>query len=182
MRMYLKHAVLVSALVLFASAGGAAAEQDFEGSISCEPGAGGIAVTVETGGCTAKADFAVSSTAALGKTEIGLRRAKADTCKGNFPDGLKLQFSWSDLKLSPGSQYVLTNPMLPGAAGKQACAGTVPGAAAVAAEARPAKVYRQRRHKHRHYRPYQQYQPYRQYRHHYRRHQCECYCPCACGF
>ncbi|MGA7328891.1 MAG: hypothetical protein WBX25_31500 [Rhodomicrobium sp.] len=34
-----------------------------------------------------------------GAARIEIRRLKADNCKGNFPAGLKLLFTWSDLKL-----------------------------------------------------------------------------------
>jgi hypothetical protein len=158
---YLKAAALASALLLATAGAPATAGEGPERIVSCQTLPTGITVTVETGGCTARADFLLSTNPAGAKTDIELRRTKPDTCKGNFPDGLKLQFSWADLKLAPGSKFALQNQPLPGPDGKKSCAGTVPVAAGIeqtvtpAQTLTPAKTYQHkrwhRRHRHRHH-------------------------------
>src|SRR5262249_5630707 len=65
-----------------------------------------------TGGCTNKTDFAVSSEVSKeGKVIIELRRTKPDDCKGNFPEGLKLNFTWSELQLSQHDKISFKNPI-----------------------------------------------------------------------
>ena len=70
----------------------------------------GISVTVPTGGCTKKDDFEISSRVLRrGKAIVALRRSKPDDCKGNFPDGLELTFTWSELKLPEHSKVSFEN-------------------------------------------------------------------------
>jgi hypothetical protein len=70
----------------------------------------GINVTVPTGGCTKKTDFEVrSQDLTEGKAIVELRRLKPDDCKGNFPEGLKLTFTWSELKLPAHSNVSFNN-------------------------------------------------------------------------
>lgn len=82
--------------------------------ISAKETPAGIDVTVPTGGCTKKADFQVSSSPIEnGEAAIEFYRLRRDTCKGNFPDGLKLQFSWAELKLPEGTKLSVRNPVEP---------------------------------------------------------------------
>ncbi|MFZ1109163.1 MAG: hypothetical protein WAN43_12585 [Rhodomicrobium sp.] len=95
--------------------------------LAAKPTDAGIDVTVTTGGCTKKADFAVSAQPpAQGAAKVEIRRLKSDWCKGNFPDGIKLTFTWEELKLPAGTKLSLANP--------------VAGQAAQAAETRKASV------------------------------------------
>lgn len=72
----------------------------------------GVNVTVPTGGCTSKTDFEVSTHAgAAGITDVEFRRLNQDTCKGNFPEGVKLQFTWGDLKVPAGTKVAVKNPV-----------------------------------------------------------------------
>ena len=59
-------ALALSLTLLAAGSGPAGAAQELEQIVSMEPTPAGIAVTVQTGGCTKKADFEVSSCAAGG--------------------------------------------------------------------------------------------------------------------
>ncbi len=105
------------ALALVLLAGGpcaAAAPPDLEEVLAVEPTTEGIAVTVPTGGCTEKSDFEVSSSPIQnGQASIEFRRLYRDTCKGFFPEGLKLQFTWADLKLPEGTKLTVKNPIEP---------------------------------------------------------------------
>ena len=97
MRIHLKPFALAFPLTLLVAAiCPAAVSQELERVIAAEPTPAGIAITVATGGCAKKDDFQIaSSPAGNGKATIELRRTKPDLCKGNFPDGLKLQFGWA---------------------------------------------------------------------------------------
>jgi hypothetical protein len=95
--------------------------------LAFEPTQAGISVTVPTGGCTKKADFEVNSRQPVpGTAQVEFKRLKPDACKGNFPDGIKLTFSWDDLKLPAGTKLTVANPMA--------------GQAALVKDARPAQV------------------------------------------
>ncbi len=182
MRNQLRPLALALPLTLLAAAGlPAIASQELEKIISSEPAPTGITVTVATGGCTGKADFQVSSSAvADGKTSIELRRTKADTCKGNFPDGLKLHYTWGELKLPDGTQIMVKNPADP-------VFGAIPPAMAAAAEVKtaPRHYYRARRHHHRRgwhrgrrseRAGFEWGAPLRHC--HFHRYRRDCYCPC----
>jgi hypothetical protein len=78
--------------------------------IAATPTEEGLSITVPTGGCTTKADFEVSTQpAAEGAAQVAIRRLKQDYCKGNFPEGLTLLLSWSDLKLPTGTKLIVKN-------------------------------------------------------------------------
>ena len=80
--------------------------------IAAEDTPAGITITVSTGGCTKKSDFEVSSSSLKnGEASVEFRRRNRDTCKGNFPDGTKLEFTWGDLKLPQGTKLLVKNPI-----------------------------------------------------------------------
>ena len=72
----------------------------------------GIMLTVSTGGCTKKTDFEVTSHRITRRvTSIEVRRLTPDVCKGNFPEGMNLLFSWSELKVSNRTKILIENPI-----------------------------------------------------------------------
>lgn len=78
--------------------------------VAAEPTDAGLNVTVPTGGCTKKADFELrAQPPSKGASRIEIRRLKNDYCKGNFPDGLKLSFTWDELKLPAGTKLTVAN-------------------------------------------------------------------------
>ena len=110
--MVLKLKLAAGAVCLVLAAQAHAEQARLAEVISAEPVEAGINVTVPTGGCTKKADFEVSaSQASIGAAKIEIRRLKLDSCKGNFPDGLKLLFTWDDLKLPAGTKLTVANPV-----------------------------------------------------------------------
>ncbi len=164
MRILLRPFALALSLTLLAASGGSSgASQDLDRIVSAEPSPTGIAVTVPTGGCTKKADFEVSSSpAGAGKATIELHRTKPDTCKGNFPDGLKLQYTWAELNLPEGTQLSVKNPAELGFGVQAANAEPV-------RETVKARHYRRgwhRHHRHHHF-------------HKHRGHYCHCRCECC---
>ena len=174
MRIPLKPFALAFPLTLLVAAlCPAAASRELERVIAAEPTPAGITITVATGGCAKKADFEIASSPVTdGKASIELRRTKPDPCKGNFPDGLKLQFGWAELKLPEGTQLALKNvadPVFGSIPPTAVAATTVP-----APEATPAKHhYRAHRHRrgwHGHH--------HRRHLHKHRSHG-YCYCPCS---
>ena len=162
---------LALALALLAAWGNpAGAAQELERIVSAEPTPAGIAVTVATGGCTKKADFEVSASAAVdGKAAIELHRTKPEHCKGNFPDGLKLQYTWADLNLPEGTQLTVKNPVEPPFAVQAASPAPVEQIGK-ATRHRWASHYRRRHRHHRHF---------HKHRGHYCHCHCHCYCPCG---
>ena len=189
MRTHLKPLALALPLMLFAAAGlPAMASQELEKIISSEPAPTGVTITVATGGCTEKADFQVSSSrVADGKATIELRRTKGDTCKGNFPDGLKLHYTWAELKLPEGTQITVKNladPVFGAMVPAMAKAADTVKAAEV--KKKPRRHYRAKRHYRRHLRRksrraartgFRWVAPVRQRRlNRYRSHSCHCSC------
>jgi hypothetical protein len=108
--MHTRYWVAAGAACLFVAADARAAEAPLADIMAAKPGDAGIDVTVPTGGCTKKADFEVAAQPAVkGAARIEIRRLKSDFCKGNFPDGLKLSFTWDDLRLPAGTKLKLAN-------------------------------------------------------------------------
>jgi hypothetical protein len=72
----------------------------------------GLTLTVPTGGCTKKSDFELTSSPVKNSAAVvEVRRPIPDTCKGNFPGGLKLAFSWAELKLPEHTKISVKNPV-----------------------------------------------------------------------
>ncbi len=155
---HLKPIALMLALVLLAGGRCAAATPSPpEELIAAEPTTAGITITVPTGGCTSKDDFEVSSSPLKdGQASLEFHRLFRDTCKGNFPDGLKLQFTWAELKLPEGTKLSVKNPLEPPFNPPVTIKPAAPSHDPVSARpgqhrhARPASLHR---HRHRHKRP-----------------------------
>jgi hypothetical protein len=95
---------------------------ELEELLASERTPAGIDITVETGGCTGKSDFEVTSDPVKnGEAGIAFRRLTRDDCKGFYPKGLKLHYSWTDLKLPEGTKLSVKNPI-----GNQAATETPP--------------------------------------------------------
>ena len=77
--------------------------------LAAETTEAGLSLKVRTGGCTKKEDFEITAKPSAAGAEITARRIKPDDCKGNFPGGTVLQFSWADLKLAPGTRLIVAN-------------------------------------------------------------------------
>jgi hypothetical protein len=89
------------------------AEPDaLERLLSAKPTRTGLTVTVSTGGCTEKSDFQITSHRnRSGAASVEVRRLTPDACKGNFPDGMTLSFSWKELKLPKKTTISIKNPV-----------------------------------------------------------------------
>jgi len=110
--MVAKHAVITCTCVLLSTSGAMAEGAPLAELKAAETTGAGISVTVATGGCTEKSDFeAGAQPAAKGAANVEIRRLKRDDCKGNFPAGLKLLFTWNELKLPAGTKLHVKNPM-----------------------------------------------------------------------
>jgi hypothetical protein len=104
------YAFLSSLVLLAAGKPATVSASTMEELVAAEKTPSGITITVETGGCTKKSDFEVdSSPVKNGEASIEFRRLSEDTCKGNFPDGVKLDFTWADLKLPQGTKFSIKN-------------------------------------------------------------------------
>jgi len=80
--------------------------------LSAKPTKKGLTLTVSTGGCTEKADFQITSHRTGSRVaSIEVRRLTPDACKGNFPDGMTLSFSWKELKLPKKTTISIKNPV-----------------------------------------------------------------------
>ncbi len=105
-----KYKVGAAALWLAAALPAYAGQAPLANLAAAAPTDAGLNVTVPTGGCTKKADFEVSAQPpSKGAARIEIRRLKIDYCKGNFPDGLKLSFTWDELKLPAGTKLTVVN-------------------------------------------------------------------------
>src|SRR5262249_19779283 len=80
------------------------------GLLAAETTEAGLSVTVPTGGCTQKSDFEITANRlGAGEASVEIRRPRPDHCKGNFPGGAKLEFTWDDLKLPKDTKLVVKN-------------------------------------------------------------------------
>jgi hypothetical protein len=111
---YLKRCMLIAAAVLLWLSQCARTESpSLAELLAAEPTRDGLTLTVPTGGCTKKSDFElISSPINRGGAVVEVRRPVPDFCKGNFPDGIKLAFSWAELKLPVHTKISVKNPVL----------------------------------------------------------------------
>jgi hypothetical protein len=80
--------------------------------LAAKPTKSGLTLTVSTGGCTKKSDFEIAShRIRKGVASIEARRLMPDVCKGNFPDGMKLSFTWAELKVPKKTKILIRNPI-----------------------------------------------------------------------
>jgi hypothetical protein len=81
--------------------------------LTAKPTKTGLTLTVSTGGCTKKSDFEITSHRLKRHVaSVEVRRLAPDTCKGNFPEGTKLSFSWSELRVRKHSKILIKNPIV----------------------------------------------------------------------
>jgi hypothetical protein len=75
---------------------------------------GGLEVRVPTGGCTSKGDFGIEkNTVGTNHNFITIIRNREDFCKGYFPEGTLLHFSWAELGLNLHEGFSVTNTVDP---------------------------------------------------------------------
>jgi hypothetical protein len=80
--------------------------------LTAKPTKAGLTLTVTTGGCTKKSDFEIKSHRLRKRVaSIEVHRLAPDTCKGNFPQGMELSFSWTELKVPRNSKILIKNPV-----------------------------------------------------------------------
>jgi hypothetical protein len=112
----------IASAIILSYPGAIAGPSELEELLATEPTPAGIDITVETGGCTGKSDFEVTSGPVKnGTAAIAFRRLTRDTCKGFYPNGVKLHYGWTDLKLLEGTKLSVKNPV-----GNQTTTQTVP--------------------------------------------------------
>lgn len=70
--------------------------------------AAGLAITVRTNGCTSKDDFVLSNK----DGNVTLTRNVPDSCKGFFPAGTVLFWSWGEVGSNGRKFRAITNPIV----------------------------------------------------------------------
>ena len=70
----------------------------------------GISFTVFTGGCTFKDDFEVVVNESQVPATLKLVRTRPDLCLGYFPEGVEIDFTWTELGLQKQPVWIL-NPL-----------------------------------------------------------------------
>ena len=75
----------------------------------------GIGFRVYTGGCTCKKSFdLIKKDSTDGKlTQLTLVRVSPDHCKGRFPEGTFIWYSFEELNLAPNANLQIENPRNP---------------------------------------------------------------------
>jgi hypothetical protein len=73
-------------------------------------GPGGIAFQVPTGGCLKKTDFAARALRdGSGPVYLQLLSARVDNCRGAFPYGTTIRFSYDEMGIQVGESFVILN-------------------------------------------------------------------------
>jgi hypothetical protein len=67
----------------------------------------GVEVNVSTGGCTERISFIIKSVVKNKEASVIIHRRERDACKGFFPDGTWIAFSWQELGLTPGTSITV---------------------------------------------------------------------------
>ena len=66
---------------------------------------------VFSGGCTETEHFHLGVSRRNGKAEVTLTRIVPDNCKGDFPDGTEIRFSYAKIGLDRNDVIRLCNPV-----------------------------------------------------------------------
>lgn len=108
----------ISASVFAAVFGAAAplvnAAEQLEPLLAYEVTDEGVSFRVKTGGCTRKEHFRLDPPGTESDHAIALRRDVPDHCKGNFPEGIEIQFTFEELGLDGSPERIrIFNPLIP---------------------------------------------------------------------
>jgi hypothetical protein len=107
---YAKYIIFICAIMLLPLQATQAAPAPLEKLLGARQTKDGLTVTVVTGGCTKKSDFEIITRHRKRNTVvIELHRVTSDDCKGNFPEGIKMNFSRKELKVGNNSKITLRN-------------------------------------------------------------------------
>ncbi len=82
---------------------------DAERILGVRAGPRGIAFQVSSGGCTAKEDFDVKIMESF-PLQLELVRMEPDLCEAYVPYGKTIRFSYRELRLADGDQFIVVNP------------------------------------------------------------------------
>lgn len=72
-----------------------------------------LRVRVGTGGCTTASDFSVNVERVRGQANVTLTRVVPDNCKGHFPEGTEVAFSYEAAGVQPNERVQLMNRVSP---------------------------------------------------------------------
>ena len=108
-------AAILAVVPALACVSGTGAQEAASALIAARTGPDGVVFTVPTGGCTSRADFRVAVRREAGEAAITLHRLTPDACKGYFPAGVEIAYSWAELGLPPGSAPRIANRIDPAA-------------------------------------------------------------------
>ena len=108
-------AAILAAMLGLASVSQTSAQDAASALIAARTGPDGVVFTVPTGGCTSPADFRVAVQRGSGEAAVTLHRLTPDACKGFFPGGMEIAYSWAELGLPPGSALRIVNRIDPAA-------------------------------------------------------------------
>lgn len=86
--------------------------QELEKLLGVRVGAHGITFQVTSGGCTKKSDFSIQQLESF-PVQLRLSRNQPDHCEAYVPYGTKIFYSWRELGMGNGSQFVVSNPLGP---------------------------------------------------------------------
>jgi hypothetical protein len=72
-----------------------------------------LRIRVSTGGCTTANDFNVNVDRSRGQAHVTLVRVVPDNCKGDFPEGTEIAFSYEAAGVQPAERVQLMNRVAP---------------------------------------------------------------------
>ena len=70
----------------------------------------GLTFQVESGGCTSKDDFELRQLETF-PVQLELVRVNPDFCEAYLPYGTSLTYSWDELGMQDGSEFILRNEL-----------------------------------------------------------------------
>lgn len=72
-----------------------------------------LRVRVSTGGCTTANDFSFNVERSSGQAHLTVVRVVPDNCKGDFPEGTEIAFSYEAAGVNPAEHVRLMNRVAP---------------------------------------------------------------------
>jgi hypothetical protein len=105
-------AVMASAFAHGASAQSPSARMSEEPVLAFRATGDGLRFRVQTGGCTSAQNFQLGVQRSSGQAQLTLTRVVPDSCKGDFPEGTEITFSYDAAGIDRADAIQLMNRLV----------------------------------------------------------------------
>lgn len=108
----MKSLITIICLTLILSSTAGAAKLSKEPLLGYMHDRKGVTFQVYSGGCTSKEDFLINYSTKNGELSLSLNRKIPDNCRAYYPYGIFLHYSYEELGIGKGQQFLILNQMV----------------------------------------------------------------------